>query len=303
MQGRDSNFYGTTQNGGAVSGGSMFQINANGELTTLFSFPAGPADNRPNGLVQGLDGNFYGTIGGYGAVFKIDANGTPTSLCSLPGYTDGQIHNSGLVQGRDGNLYGTTSGLGIQPDYGTVFRISTNGALSILHSFTGVNDGADPEAGLAQGLDGNFYGTTSGGGASWHGTVFRISTNGALSILYSFTGVNDGADPEAGLVQGSDGSFYGTTARGGVGGVGTVFRVTIVREPPVFQAMTLANRTLSLTWSTEVGATYQLQFNSDLGSSNWANLGGAVTAAGATLNLTDFVTDGPRRFYRVVLLP
>ena len=76
-------------------------------------------------------------------------------------------------------------------------------------------DGANPAAGLVQGSDGNFYGTTSGGGTNDAGTVFKISTNGALTSLYSFTGGNDGADPDAGLVQGSDGYFYGTTPYGG----------------------------------------------------------------------------------------
>jgi uncharacterized repeat protein (TIGR03803 family) len=101
-------------------------------------------------------------------------------------------------------------------------------------------------------------------------------------------------------VQGSDGSFYGTTSAGGAGGAGTIFRLTIV---PAFQAMTLTNCILSLTWSTEAGGRYQLQYNSDLSSSNWINLGSAVTAAGATLSATDSVTNGPRWFYRVVLSP
>jgi uncharacterized repeat protein (TIGR03803 family) len=118
--------------------------------------------------------------------------------------------------------------------------------------------------------------------------------------LYSFTGGNDGANPYAGLVQGSDGYFYGTTRGGGVGGAGTVFRLTIV---PEFQAVTLTNRTLSLTWSTEAGGRYQLQWNADLSSSNWTNLRGPVTAAEATIITTDSVTDAPRRFYRLVLSP
>ena len=111
---------------------------------------------------------------------------------------------------------------------GTVFKISTNGALTSLYSFTGGNDGANPQAGLVQGSDGNFYGTTVRRRHErlWHGTVFKISTNGALTSLYSFTGGNDGADPNAGLVQGSDGNFYGTTVYGGTNGYGTVFKIS-----------------------------------------------------------------------------
>ena len=101
-----------------------------------------------------------------------------------------------------------------------------------------------------QGSDGNFYGTTHyGGGTNGNGTVFKISTNGALTSLYSFTGGNDGANPVAGLVQGSDGNFYGTTSGGGQGGAGTVFRLTVVPTAPAFQTAALSNRTLSLTWS------------------------------------------------------
>jgi uncharacterized repeat protein (TIGR03803 family) len=169
-----------------------------------------------------------------------------------------------------------------------------------LYSFTFGNDGGNPGAGLVQGSDGSFYGTTEYGSTQNYGTVFKISTNGALTTLYSFTGISDGANPQAGLVQGSDGNFYGTTSHGGLGGAGTVFRLTV---GPEFQAVTLTNSTLSLTWSAKVGGMYQLQYSSDLSSSNWANLGIGLTAAGATLSTTDSVTNGPQRFYRLVLSP
>jgi uncharacterized repeat protein (TIGR03803 family) len=178
------------------------------------------------------------------------------------------------------------------------------GAVSTtLHSFEAFPNGAYPLAALAQGSDGDFYGTTAGDSGAGHGTVFKISTNGALTSLYIFAGSNDGESPVAGLVQGGDGSFYGTTSSGGQGSGGTVFRLTVVPAAPVLQAVTLTDGTLSLTWSTEAGGRYQLQFNSDLGSSNWANLGGALTAVGTALSATDSVTSGPRRFYRVVLAP
>jgi uncharacterized repeat protein (TIGR03803 family) len=132
-----------------------------------------------------------------------------------------------------------------------------------------------------QGSDGNFYGTTSYGvdffGAPFRlpypfrgsGAVFKMSTNGVLAPVFDFGGTA-GANPVAGLVQDSDGNFYGTTSSGGFGGAGTVFRLTIV---PEFQAVTLTNSTLSLAWSTEAGARYQLQCNSDLSSSNWQFVG------------------------------
>jgi uncharacterized repeat protein (TIGR03803 family) len=181
-----------------------------------------------------------------------------------------------------------------------VFKISTAEGYTSLYSFSGTNDGANPHAALVQGSDGYFYGTTENGGRHGDGTVFQISTNGALATLYSFTGGNDGAWPYGGLVQGSDGYLYGTTEGGGEGGSGTVFRLTILSE---FQAVTLTNSTLSLTWSTEAGSTYQLQFNSDLSSSNWINLSSPATAIAATLTTTDFITNAPQRFYRLVLSP
>ena len=172
--------------------------------------------------------------------------------------------------------------------------------LTTLHSFEALTNGAYPAAGLVQGSDGYFYGTTSGGLSSGYGygTVFKINTNGELTTLYSFSGGNDGADPVAGLVQGSDGSFYGTTEYGGEGGAGAVFRLTI---EPEFQAVTLIGGSLNLTWSTEAGGTYQLQYTSDLSLTNWTNLGSPVTATAAILNTTDSVTNAPRRFYRLAL--
>jgi uncharacterized repeat protein (TIGR03803 family) len=138
------------------------------------------------------------------------------------------VYPNGLVQGSDGYLYGTTA-YGGTNGAGTVFQISTNGALTNLYSFTGTNDGAYPSAGLVQGSDGSFYGTTQGGGTNRAGTVFHISANGAFASLYSFSGTNDGAYPEAALVQGSDGTLYGTTFGtpyyGGSSGNGTVFAV------------------------------------------------------------------------------
>jgi uncharacterized repeat protein (TIGR03803 family) len=204
------------------------------------------------------------------------------------------------MQGNDGYLYGTTTSGGTN-NCGTVFKIDATGTLTNLHSFTGGNDGANPQGGIAQGSDGTLYGTAASGGASGSGTVFEISADGMFTVSHSFTSNgSDGSNPLSGLVQGSDGNFYGTTENGGVGRAGTVFRLTIV---PEFQPLTLNHETLSLIWSTEAGGTYQLQYNSELSSTNWTNLNGPVTAIGATLNTTDSMTNGPQRFYRLRLLP
>jgi uncharacterized repeat protein (TIGR03803 family) len=240
MQASDGYLYGTIANAyGPYYGGygDVVQISTNGLLTILYSFNGYYGWDSYAGLVQGTDGNFYGTTyyggdirpgldiryPGQGNVFKISpGGGAPTSLLIFGGTSGESVEPNGLVQGSDGNFYFTTSG-GIY-NAGTVSKISSDGAPTGFYSFTGTNDGAKPHAGLVQGRDGNFYGTTSGGGTNGHGTVFQIGTNMVLTSLHSFTG-NDGGYPEAALVQGSDGYLYGTTEYGGSSGSGTVFAV------------------------------------------------------------------------------
>jgi uncharacterized repeat protein (TIGR03803 family) len=254
--------------------------------------------------VQGSDGFFYGTTfsGGansYGTVFQITSTGMLTILHSFTS-KDGANPEAELVQGSDGNFYGTTYTGGAYTN-GILFRITTNGALTTLHSFTGTNDGGHPRGGLVQGSDGNLYGTTYSGGPFNDGILFRITTNGALTTLHSFTGATDGANPQAGLVQGSDGSFYGTTANGGQSGAGTVVRLPNVLP---LRVVKLSNNKLNLIWSTKTGGKYQLQYKSDLSSGNWTNLSSAATAAaGTTFSFIDSATNGSRRFYRLVLAP
>ena len=162
-----------------------------------------------------------------------------TSLHSFDG-TDGQFPSAALIQGTSGNLYGTTSNGGAN-NSGTVFKITANGALTTLYNFCSQSncaDGNTPEAGLIQATDGDFYGTTEGGGTNGSciivsiqgcGTVFKITPSGKLTTLYMFcseTNCMDGAYPAAGLVPGSDGAFYGTTQSGGANiYYGSVFRI------------------------------------------------------------------------------
>jgi uncharacterized repeat protein (TIGR03803 family) len=227
----------------AISVASSAQI-----FTTLVTFEGYPTDGATPErmfLVQGTDGNLYGTTqyGGTnngGTVFRITAAGNLTTLynfCSLPNCADGTYPIVGLIQATDGNFYGTT-GFGGAHNYGTVFRITTGGKLTTLYSFcsqSGCTDGEFP-AGLVEGIDGNFYGTTGNGGYitnycynnSGCGTAFKITAGGALTILHFFClerGCTDGENPESGLIQATDGNFYGTTFQGGIDG-GTVFQIT-----------------------------------------------------------------------------
>jgi uncharacterized repeat protein (TIGR03803 family) len=244
VAGADGNFYGTTNVGGAHRVGAVYKMTAAGVETVLYSFSGGVSGSTdgayPGGLIQGSDGNLYGTTeygGAYdyggGTVFRITTSGVETVLYSFgaSGITDSSRPVAGLVEGSDGNLYGTSLTGGAN-NAGTVFKITTSGVETLLHSFTGNCafssnvDGAEAYAPLVEGSDGNFYGTTSCGGASDAGTVFKITTGGAETVIYSFAVGTDGESPLAGLIQASDGNFYGTTELGGVNSKGTVFKVT-----------------------------------------------------------------------------
>ncbi len=238
IQGTDGNFYGTTLTGGTNGTGTVFKITPAGVETVLHSFGGGTDGNGSSGgipgLIQGTDGNFYGTTnrGGTndtGTVFKITSAGVEAVLHSFGPYgsgADGISPEASLIQGADGNFYGTTS-YGGTYNLGTVFKITPTGVETVLYSFGGGTDGANPYAGLIQGTDGNIYGTTSFGGTNNRGTVFKITSAGVEAVLYSFgASSTDGAYPQAALIQGTDGDFYGTTAYGGTNYWGTVFKIT-----------------------------------------------------------------------------
>jgi uncharacterized repeat protein (TIGR03803 family) len=260
VQGTDGSFYGTTEYGGTDGDGTVFQFTTNGTLANLYSFTNGIDGGSPEAvLAQGSDGNFYGTTTGkgaaigYGTVFKIAPNGAFTAVYAFPGVNDGQGAN-GLMHGSDGNFYGTTQYGGTNYGYGSVFVITTNGTLTSLHSFN-YSDGSDPQAALAQGSDGNFYGTTENGGEYEEGDVFQIMPNGTLTSLFSFTGGNEGANPIAALVQGGDGSFYGTTPSGGANDDGTIFKITTDGQFSTlytFGSIELTNVTISTNGYTNV---------------------------------------------------
>jgi len=255
IEGPDGNFYGTTEDGGANLNGTIFKINTTGTLTTVYNFCSTGGSSCTDGggplggLTLGLDGNFYGTTynggaNGGGTIFQMTPAGaisTLYSFCSQGGAscTDGKNPSTTLVQGSDGDFYGMTYAGGANAD-GTVFKLSPSTlTTTTLYSFcsqggTSCTDGKNPQgvAGLVEGGDGNFYGTTeSGGNSSSAGTLFKITPSGTLTTLHTFCaqGGNcvDGSLPN-GLVEGTDLNFYGTTAlfgsSGGIGG--TVFSVT-----------------------------------------------------------------------------
>jgi uncharacterized protein (TIGR03437 family) len=230
IQASDGNFYGTTAGGTNVGGvGTIFKVTPAGTVTFLHRFNGNDGSAPEGGLVQGSDGSLYGTTsqGGassQGTIFKITPAGSLTTLHSFSGM-DGASPYAGLIQASDGNFYGTT-GRGGTRGIGTVFQITPGGTLTTLYSFTGGNDSSAPRGSLVQATDGSLYGTTSLGGPNvGSGTIFKITPSGTLTFLYTFHGP-DGSGPFAGLIQASDGNFYGTTQGGGTDGDGTVFEIT-----------------------------------------------------------------------------
>jgi uncharacterized repeat protein (TIGR03803 family) len=242
VQAMDGFFYGTTSLGGSTAGcnppygcGSLFRITAAGNLTNIYDFGSmGLFSNEPSvALVQSPDLNFYGltTFGQNGATaFEITPAGTLTTLYTFDGSA------AGLMQSPDGNFYVTTY-YGGAHGFGAIYRMSPEGAVSTLYDFCSqknCTDGEYPGASLVWGDDGNLYGTTSeDGGVNASGTVFKISPSGQLTTLYTFCSqpsCGDGGYP-LGMVQGSDGNFYGVTYYGGINGgfargAGTLFKIT-----------------------------------------------------------------------------
>jgi uncharacterized repeat protein (TIGR03803 family) len=244
VQAVNGSFYGTTiAAGGNDDGGTIYKINPTGVLTTLHNFCSLPGCTDGGAsqadLIQGTDGNFYGTAAGglgSGVVFKVTPSGDYTTLhrfCSVPNCADGGVPTGALVQASNGNFYGTTSehGLSVTGEgYGTVFEMTPTGRLITLHDFD-YTDGCCSVAGLLQATDGNLYGVTSSGygtGNQYGGTVFKMTLTGDLTTLYAFCVCdNDGFTPIAGLLQATNGTFYGTTWQGGTNDEGTVFSLSV----------------------------------------------------------------------------
>jgi uncharacterized repeat protein (TIGR03803 family) len=292
--GGDGNLYGVCYWGGDPSHssfcfggtgfGTIFKLSTQGILTNLYIFEGPPNGENPVGLIQGTDGSFYGVTylggsnncvvsdccdgyGGYGTVFKLTQQGSFTTLHVFSGGTDGAWPDAALVQGTDGYLYGTTSGG--NTNAGTVFKIGTNGTnFATLYPFSGGADGASPSASLIQDGGGLLYGTAFGGGTNNAGTVFSITTNGALTTLHTFSGSPDGFGPLAALVRGSDSNFYGTTVWGGI----TNTYADVTGPPPgdgiVFKMTPLGTLTTVYQFSgttdgrnPEIGALVQSSFD------------------------------------------
>ena len=203
IQASDGDLYGTTSSGGQNGVGTVFKVDASGTLTTIHSFGYADGTSPKAALLQAADGDFYGTTsaggtGNEGTVFKMDAAGNVTTLHNF-GLQDGAKPSAPLIQATDGNFYGTTvsggtGGCSPISTCGTVFRMDSSGNVTTLHSFANT-DGSHPVAALLEAADGNFYGTTSSGGAGGYGTVFKMDAAGNVTTIHVFVN-SSGGNPE-----------------------------------------------------------------------------------------------------------
>jgi uncharacterized repeat protein (TIGR03803 family) len=251
VQANDGNFYGVTSSGGPFDGGTIFRMTPAGGVAVVHAFGAPGDGYSPHAaLVQASDGTLYGTTleggaFGFGTVFRVALDGTFTLLHWFSGgLTDGRFPSGALVEGADGYLYGTTEEGGLSYFHGqqlpnngvgrgTVFRVSPVGDVTIVHSFRGGSQDASGPVGIVRAADGNFYGTSRSGGLICDygdydfcgpGTAFRMSPDGAVTLLHLWTAALEGSGPSQPVLA-SDGTFYISFSSGGAMGSGTIFRM------------------------------------------------------------------------------
>lgn len=248
LPGGDGALYGTTYNGGPSGRGVIFRINEDGSgFKVLHEFKALANDgaNPYADLVFGPDGALYGTTQGGGAngqgvVFTMSRDGSDYRVLFHFAFATGGGPRGHLLQGADGAFYSTTQ-IGGAGGEGVVYKIQPDGTgYAVLHHFGIGPTGSDCDTGLTLGSDGVLYGVTSSGGTAQRGTVFRINVDGSgFATLHSFLGMasGDGEEPDGRLVE-LNGVFYGTTERGGIGGVvgnGTIYRIN--RDGGVYEVV------------------------------------------------------------------
>jgi uncharacterized repeat protein (TIGR03803 family) len=218
VQGNDGNYYGTVGNGNNAVFGTAYKMTPAGVFTIIHTFDN--TNRYPNGLILGTDGNFYGTTTGstgFGTIFRMTPQGNVTVLHTFSG-PDGQSPSATLIQASDGSFYGTTR-VGGPGNGGVVYKLTSAGVFSVVHSFANDTHGQLPIAGLTQGTDGNFYGATTTNPGVGAGAIFQITPSGTYTNLHFFV-TTDGGNAQVPLYQHTTGKFYGDTAAGGSGNMG-----------------------------------------------------------------------------------
>jgi uncharacterized repeat protein (TIGR03803 family) len=229
IQASDQNVYGTTS--GTDGKSTVYRYKPDGTFSTIFVPTAAEGQFIHGGLVQGTDGNLYGTAesssSGCGTIFEISTKGTLLFNYVFPGTPGGCVPIGTLIQATDGNFYGATT-TGGSANLGSIFQLDQNGNVTVLYSFQGP-DGEAPLAGLAEGTDGNLYGTTTAGGTSGFGTLFSTTTTGNLTVLADFT--SETQLPYGAILQHTNGLFYGTSSNGGEASDGAVYSFDMSLAP------------------------------------------------------------------------
>jgi len=289
--------YGTASLGGTSSRGTLFEITQSGTLTTLYNFTGGNDGGIPTGPpIQGTDGNLYGAMSGFGkfscgTVYKVTHSGKLITLYEFDG-THGCSPASPLILGSDGNFYGITVAGG-KTDEGVIFKITPTGHYSVIHTLVRRTGSGSA---LILGSDGNFYGATEGGGYLGYGTIFKVTPAGELTILHDFT-ETEGYGPPAGLLQATDGNFYGTRG-GAANSYGTIYRITPQGHFTVlyyfddttgaFPLGNLIQHTSGILYGeTELGGTagYGVFFKLDIGLKPFVSFVSAAGNVGKTVEI------------------
>ncbi|MEJ0047630.1 MAG: choice-of-anchor tandem repeat GloVer-containing protein [Rhodospirillales bacterium] len=213
----------------ALATGGATTAFANGHsFKTYYKFGGGNDGAGPGALAADPQGNLYGTTAagganGQGTIFRIAPDGSETVLYSFS--SPNNTPNPGpVILDNAGNLYGATVAGG-GSGRGTVYKLAPDGTETLLYSFSGGSDGGNPLGGLIVDKAGTLYGATAAGGTDGWGTVFTLTPDGTETVLYSFTGSNDGAYPFGSLIRDKAGNFYGTAGQGGINGYGTAFKL------------------------------------------------------------------------------
>jgi uncharacterized repeat protein (TIGR03803 family) len=238
VEASDGNLYGAVT-GGGVEPGAVYKLTASGIFSTIHNFTGYDGFSPQSSLIQASDGRLYGTtygttnLGGTncGTIVKLTLSGTGKAVYTFPCGNGAANPSAALVQATDGNFYGTTFYGGSKGE-GTIFKMTLQGLVSILHNFGEISlDGTNPNMSLVQGTDGNLYGITQSGG-NGYGTIFQMSLSGDYRVLYAFTLSEPNANPAGGLIQHTNGLFYGTTAGGFLSDPhGTVYSLDMGLDP------------------------------------------------------------------------
>jgi uncharacterized repeat protein (TIGR03803 family) len=286
--------------------GGIFELTSGGQLKKLYSFADETNGGLPSGLIQGTDGNLYGSTGeggdlsecenyGCGTLYRLTPGGELTVLYTLNGGSE-PAAPTGLAEGEDGNFYGQSERSGNSPN-GQIFKVTPAGDFTSLYTVDISSNLSD--AGLLAASDGNFYGVTPFGGAPLHGTIYQITPGGKFSTLYTFAAGSDGATPIATLAQGSDGSLYGTNTLYGADHWGVFFKYALSPALPAPVQLTLsagnvtAGNPVTLDWkvlnafSLTMQQCYAFVQGGSSSAGNWTgqqagNYSGGVYAGSAT---------------------